>query len=35
MFTISMKKIWKERYYIHHKNIKMNNSNEKHQKKEK
>ena len=32
MFTISMKKLWKQSYYIHHKNNKMNNGNEKHPK---
>ena len=35
MFTISMKKLWKQRYYLHHKNNKMNNGNEKHSKKDK
>ena len=33
MFAISMKKLRKQRSYIHHKNIKMNNGNEKHPKK--
>ena len=35
MFTISMKKLRKQRYYVHHKNNKMNNGNEKHPKKDK
>ena len=34
MFTISIKKLWKRRYYIHHKNNKKNNGNEKHPKKD-
>ena len=33
MFTISMKKLRKQIYYIHHQNIKMNNDNKKHSKK--
>ena len=32
---ISMKKLRKKRYYIYHKNIKINNGNEKHPKKDK
>ena len=32
MFTISMRKLWKQRCYIHHKNDTMNNGNEKHPK---
>ena len=35
MFTISMKKLRKQGYYLHHKNNKMNNGNEKHSKKDK
>ena len=35
MSTISMKKLQKQRYYMYHKNIKMNNGNEKHPKKDK
>ena len=34
MFTISMEKLRKQRYYIHHKN-KMNSANEKHSQKDK
>ena len=35
MFTIRMKKRRKQIYYIHYKNIKMNNGNQKHPKKDK
>ena len=35
MFTINMNKLRKQRYYIHHKNSKMNNGNEKHSKEDK
>ena len=33
MFTINIKKLRKQRYYIHHKSNKTNNGNEKHSKK--
>ena len=35
MFTISMKKLQKQKYYINHKNNKINNGNEKQPKKDK
>ena len=35
MFTINIKKLRKQRYYIHHKSNKTNNGNEKHSKKDK
>ena len=35
MFTIGMKKLRRQRYYIHYKNNKINNGNEKHPKKDK
>ena len=35
MFTVSMKKVRKQRFYIHHKNTKMNNANEKQQQQKK
>ena len=35
MFIISLKKLRKQRYYIYHKNIKMDNDNEKHPKRDK
>ena len=35
MFTINIKKLRKQRYYIRHKSNKTNNGNEKHSKKDK